>query len=129
MTLVWQTIGQHYHGRLTETTPMYPAGTWATGTLSRKYDQIDDFFKGAQVNSRVAVNALSRVETGRMKSEVESYSSATGETFTLDFGWWEGNPHYAPYQEFGTSNGIEPMLAVHAVFLAQQDMLKAVMSS
>ena len=129
MTLVWQIIGQHYHGALTTSTPMYPAGTWATGQLSRKDDQIRDHMRGAQVNSRVAVSALSRVETGRMKSEVESYLSAGSTEHVLDFGWWEGNPHYAPYQEFGTRNGITAMLAVHAVFEAQLDMLKAVMSS
>lgn len=129
MSLVWHSIGQHYHGSLTENTPLYPAGTWATGELSRKRDDIADFFTGARGSSRQAVWALSRVDTGRMRSETESYATAGRETMSLEFGWWEGNPRYAPYQEFGTRNGIEPMLAVHAVFVAHEEMLKQVISS
>lgn len=129
MTLTWETRGTVYQGRYTQQFPDFPAGTWATGELSRKPDQVENFMRGAQVNSRVAVAALSRVDTGRMRGEVESYLSGTDEQHVLDFGWWEGNPHYAPYQEFGTRTGIEAMLAVHSVFVAEFDMLKDVMSS
>lgn len=129
MTLTWETRGTVYQGRHTQQFPDFPAGTWATGDLSRKPDEVRDFMRGAQISSRVAVAGLSRVDTGRMRGEVESYLSGNDEQHVLDFGWWEGNPHYAPYQEFGTRTGIEAMLAVHSVFEAQFDMLKAVMSS
>ena len=129
MTLTWETRGTVYQGRYTQQFPDFPAGTWATGELSRKPDEVRDFMYSARESSRTTVQSLSRVDTGRMRSDVESYVSEKQEQYVLDFGWWEGNPHYAPYQEFGTRNGITAMLAVHAVFEAQLDMLKAVMSS
>jgi len=129
MTLTWETRGTVYQGRYTQQFPDFPAGTWATGELSRKPDEVRDFMLSARESSRTTVQSLSRVDTGRMRSDVESYVSEKQEQYVLDFGWWEGNPHYAPYQEFGTRTGIEAMLAVHSVFEAQFDMLKAVMSS
>lgn len=129
MTLTWETRGTVYQGRYTQQFPDFPAGTWATGELSRKPDEIRDFMYSARESSRTTVQSLSRVDTGRMRSDVESYVSEKQEQYVLDFGWWEGNPHYAPYQEFGTSRGIQPMLAVHATFIAVEDQLKAVMSS
>ena len=129
MSLVWQTSGGVYQGSLTEHFADFPAGSWATGELSRKPDQVRQFMEGARSSTRANVRSRSRVDTGRMRSEVESVLSGGQETMTLEFGWWEGNPHYAPYQEFGTSRGIQPMLAVHAEFLAVQAALEVVMSS
>lgn len=119
MALVWQTSGMGRGSRsrrYTTVVPMYPAAEWATDELSQVYDRVEAAARTAQVEARQRIMAASRVDTGLMRAMVESTMSSPGESFVLDFGWWEGVPHYAPYQEFGTRY-IEPMMAVHAEYI------------
>lgn len=121
MALVWQTSGMGRGSRsrrYTTVVPMYPAAEWATDELSQVYDRVETAARTAQVEARQRIMAAARVDTGLMRSLVESTLSTPGESFVLDFGWWEGVPHYAPYQEFGVpSHNIRPMHAVHAEYI------------
>jgi len=90
---------------------------WATDQINLKYDEIVEFFGIEMLTAREKVRALSRVDTGRMRSEVESYRFSSLSLVGIEFGWGEGNPHYAPYQEFGVpSHNIKPMRAVQQTY-------------
>jgi hypothetical protein len=62
------------------------------------------------------VRAKSRVDTGRMKSSVTGTGDFGTDILKISFGWESFNPYYAPFQEFGTRNGIRPMMAVFDAF-------------
>lgn len=117
--ITWESRGSaasSRHRRYTVATGDFPLTEWATDELSQVYENVEDFMYQAQQEARENVMAASRVDTGYMRANVESTVAKPGEEIVLEFGWWEGNPHYAPYQEFGT-RFIEPMLAVHTEFL------------
>lgn len=116
MTLSWDVSGPLYQGRYTRRADDMPALEWGTGTLSRTYDLLVQVFEEEQQRARAEVMARSRVDTGFMRSNVESFMSATGTVLNLEFGWDYGRPLYAIFQEFGTRNGITPMKAVHETF-------------
>src|SRR5690554_7368847 len=81
--------------------------------------QAEDGIRDADVTGvqTCALPICSRVDTGRMRSEVESYQFASLTLVGIEFGWAEGNPHYAPYQEFGVpSHNIKPMRAVQQTY-------------
>lgn len=114
--ITWTSKGRAHPGEFTVHVPNNPAAAWATGVLSESYGNLSDYMNDSQQRARSEVRALSRVDTGLMRFLTESFLSEQGHVFELDFGWWEGSPHYAPYQEFGTRY-IEPMLAVYRVHL------------
>lgn len=58
------------------------------------------------------VRAKSRVDTGRMQSSVTGTGDFGTDILKISFGWSFDNPFYAPFQEFGTRDGIKPMMAV-----------------
>lgn len=62
------------------------------------------------------VRAKSRVDTGKMKSSVTGTGDFGTDILKISFGWESFNPYYAPFQEFGTRNGITPMMAVLDAF-------------
>lgn len=62
------------------------------------------------------VRAKSRVDTGKMKSSVTGTGDFGTDILKISFGWESQNPYYAPFQEFGTRNGIRPMMAVYDAF-------------
>jgi hypothetical protein len=62
------------------------------------------------------VRAKSRVDTGLMKSSVTGTGDFGTDIMKISFGWESFNPYYAPFQEFGTRNGITPMMAVLDAF-------------
>lgn len=92
-----------------------PLLQWSTGVLSQLYDNMLAYFEWAQTYAKQAVQNLSRVDTGLMRMMADSVLHLRSDIFELNFGWWEGAPFYAPFQEFGTQH-ISAMLAVHAVF-------------
>lgn len=119
MTLVWTSSGRRSASRsrrYTVRAPRFPAGEWATDELSQVYDRVEDAVRAEQLQVRENIMANARVDTGLMRSLVESTVATPGETFVMEFGWWEGVPHYAPYQEFGTRY-IDPMLAVQREYV------------
>ncbi|MCP9209720.1 hypothetical protein [Streptomyces cucumeris] len=71
------------------------------------------------------VRAKSRVDTGRMKSSVTGTGDFGTDILKISFGWESMNPFYAPFQEFGTRNGITPMMAVLDAFNAATTELGA----
>lgn len=58
------------------------------------------------------IRAKSRVDTGRMKSQVRGTGDFGTDILKIAFGWEHDAPFYAPFQEFGTRDGITPMMAV-----------------
>lgn len=62
------------------------------------------------------VRSRSRVETGAMKRQVMGTGDFGTDILKITFGWETLAPYYAPYQEFGTRRGIQPMMAVHTAF-------------
>jgi hypothetical protein len=58
------------------------------------------------------VRAKSRVDTGAMKRQVTGTGDFGTDILKISFGWEPLAPYYAPFQEFGTRRGIEPMYAV-----------------
>lgn len=103
-----------------------PLGVWADEVLEGKRREVRDFLLTQQGVAREAVRMRSNVDTGRMRSEVDSFFFDSPQLIGIDFGWWEGNPHYAPYQEFGVpSHNIEPMRAVQDTYHEIWGQLKA----
>lgn len=62
------------------------------------------------------VRRRSRVDTGDMRRMVMSDYNFSGDRLHISFGWSAHTPYYAVFQEFGTRNGITPMLAVYQSF-------------
>jgi hypothetical protein len=71
------------------------------------------------------VRAKSRVDTGLMKSSVTGTGDFGTDILKISFGWEMNSPYYAPFQEFGTRNGITPMMAVLDAFNAVTAELSA----
>lgn len=63
--------------------------------------------------SEARVRARSRVDTGEMRRQVTSDWNFAGDRLHISFGWQALAPYYAVFQEFGTRNGITPMMAVY----------------
>lgn len=74
------------------------------------------------------VRAKSRVDTGSMKSQVTGTGDFGTNILKISFGWEAYAPYYAPFQEFGTRNGIKPMMAVLDAFNAVTAELSARLS-
>lgn len=90
---------------------------WATDQLNLYYDQLRAFFHAELPVVREAVRNRSRVDTGFMRSNVEAFEFGSLALVGIEFGWSEGAPHYAPYQEFGVpSHNIKPMRAVQQTY-------------
>lgn len=90
---------------------------WATDQLNLKYDQIVQFLRIEHQRGRLMTMARSRVDTGLMRSSVESFMDASLTLVAIEFGWSEGDPYYAPYQEFGVpSHNIRAMHAVQQTY-------------
>lgn len=66
--------------------------------------------------SQARVRNRSRVDTGRMKRLVTGTNDYGTDILKMTFGWESTRPFYAPFQEFGTRNGIQPMMAVHGAY-------------
>lgn len=75
-----------------------------------------------------AVFARSRVDTGRMRGSVIA-ETHYGDVVGVEFGWFDDNPHYAKYQEFGVEPfgnhpGFEGMKAVRRTFRESEQRLR-----
>lgn len=70
----------------------------------------------ARRRGEALVRAGSRVDTGKMQSSVTGTGDFGTDILKISFGWESFNPYYAPFQEFGTRNGITPMMAVLNAF-------------
>lgn len=125
MRIDWISIGnprQSKRGRYTVEVPDAPIGTWATDQFSVFYERLEEAFTREAPRARSAVMARSRVDTGLMRAMVDAFTALGHTELVLDFGWWGGlaeggtGPFYAPFQEFGTSNGVTPMRAVQRTF-------------
>lgn len=62
------------------------------------------------------VRSRSRVDTGLMKASVTGAGEFGTDVMKISFGWETFQPYYAPFQEFGTRQGITPMLAVYEAY-------------
>lgn len=116
MGVTWRTSGAVHQGRFTVSMDDNPSAAWATGMLSFADANVHEFFEESKVYAEMAVASRSRVDTGLMRHMADSLLHVRPMSYELLFGWDEGAPYYAPFQEFGTRNGIEPMMAVLATF-------------
>lgn len=117
MGVTWQTSGAVHPGRFTLHSDDNPTLAWATGMLSYTDTSVHEFFERSKVYAEMAVANRSRVDTGLMRHMADSLLHVRPYSYELLFGWDEGAPHYAPYQEFGVpSHNIEAMLAVGRTF-------------
>lgn len=66
----------------------------------------------ARRRGEAIVRQRSRVDTGLMRSLVTGTGDFGTDILKITFGWESLMPYYAPFQEFGTRNGITPMMAV-----------------
>lgn len=79
--------------------------------------------------SEASVRKRSRVDTGEMRRQVTGTGDFGTDVLKISFGWEPFAPYYAPFQEFGTRNGIKPMMAVGSTYLEALSELKAVIGS
>lgn len=94
---------------------------------SRQHLLLD--LSNARRRGEALVRAKSRVDTGRMKSSVTGTGDFGTDILKISFGWEHDNPFYAPFQEFGTRNGITPMMAVLDAFNQVTSELQARLGS
>lgn len=109
--------GNRYYGSGT------PRGAYDIGLeafvvdhLNKSRQQLVLEMSNARRRGEGIVRARSRVDTGRMKSQVTGTGDFGTDILKITFGWETLRPYYAPFQEFGTRRGITPMMAVHAAF-------------
>lgn len=79
--------------------------------------------------SEASVKKRSRVDTGEMRRQVTGTGDFGTDVLKISFGWEPFAPYYAPFQEFGTRNGITPMMAVGSTYLEALSELKALVGS
>jgi len=84
--------------------------------LNKSRNQIVLAMAHGQRQGESIVKAKSRVDTGAMRRQVTSTGSFGTDILKITFGWEEWRPFYAPFQEFGTRNGIKPMFAVKTAY-------------
>lgn len=70
----------------------------------------------ASTKTGLADGRTGRVVTGKMRDSVDQQIRRNGNNVSMRFGWINGRPGYAFFQEYGTSNGIP---AMHALTDAQ----------
>lgn len=100
-----------------------PGGAFDTGLsafvidhLNKSRQQLVLEMSNARRRGEGLVRAKSRVDTGSMKSQVKGTGDFGTDILKISFGWESFAPYYAPFQEFGTRNGIKPMMAVYDAF-------------
>lgn len=108
---------QRYYGSGT------PSGSFDVGLSAFVVDHLNKSrqhllldLSNARRRGEALVRAKSRVDTGRMKASVTGTGDFGTDILKISFGWEHDNPFYAPFQEFGTRNGITPMMAVLDAF-------------
>lgn len=109
--------GVRYYGNGT------PHGAFDTGLSAFVVDHLNKSrqrlvldMSNARRRGEGLVRAKSRVDTGTMKSSVTGTNDLGTDILKISFGWEHNSPFYAPFQEFGTRNGIKPMMAVFDAF-------------
>lgn len=76
--------------------------------------------------SEASVRRRSRVDTGSMRRQVTGTGDFGTDILKISFGWEPFAPYYAPFQEFGTRRGIEPMKAVLTTYIEATDELRRI---
>ena len=89
---------------------------FVTDHLNRSRGKIVKDLKKIEQAAKNEVKSRSRVRTGTMRRLVFSTGDYGTDILKVQFGWRELEPYYAPFQEFGTRNGIVPMEAVYQAF-------------
>lgn len=109
--------GKRYYGGGT------PHGAFDTGLsafvvdhLNKSRQQLVLEMSNARRRGEGIVRAKSRVDTGSMQSQIQGTGDFGTDILKISFGWESLSPYYAPFQEFGTRNGIKPMMAVFDAF-------------
>src|SRR4051812_4400795 len=100
-----------------------PAGAYDIGLeafvidhLNKSRSQLVLDMSNARRQGEGIVRSMSRVRTGSMRRQVTGTGDFGTDILKITFGGETLAPYYAPFQEFGTRRGIEPMMAVHTAF-------------
>lgn len=100
-----------------------PSGAYDVGLsafvinhLNKTRQQLVLDMSNARRRGEAIVRQRSRVDTGLMRSQVTGTGDFGTDILKISFGWESYRPYYAVFQEFGTRNGITPMLAVHNAY-------------
>jgi hypothetical protein len=102
----------YYHGGSASGAMPQQLAYFATNHLNRSRGKIVTGLKKIEAKGKADVKSRARVQTGSMKRQVFSSGDYGTAILKVRFGWRELAPYYAPFQEFGTRHGIEPMMAV-----------------
>lgn len=87
--------------------------------------QVINDLNAVSAQAKTNVRARSRVDTGYMIRHVTGKEDFSSDNPSIEFGWLNDDPFYAKFQEFGTSRGIKPMMAVAESFdIAFNDLKK-----
>lgn len=120
---------QRYYGGGT------PGGAFDTGLSAFVIDHLNKTrqrlvldLSNARRRGEGLVRARSRVDTGHMRALVTGTGDFGTDVLKISFGWEHREPFYAPFQEFGTRTGIEPMMAVLDAFNSVTSELSARLS-
>lgn len=108
----------YYHGGSANGAIAQGLYYFVTNHLNRSRGKIVTGLKAIEQSAKNDVRSRSRVATGNMKRQVMSTGDYGTDILKVRFGWRELEPYYAPFQEFGTRRGIEPMQAVYHAFQA-----------
>jgi len=100
-----------------------PLTAWVIDYLNTSRNRIRTRMLELGAEAEQMIKLRSRVDTGLMQSMAMHRLEEQGDVLTLVFGWDADRPYYAPFQEFGTRDGIEPMLAVYTAFLSTRAQL------
>jgi hypothetical protein len=97
-------------------TPDLPLTLWATDQMSQKYDELLNVMQQQMSVAHRAVRMRSRVDTGYMQAHALATETHSPRLLSISFGWFENDPFYARFQEYGTRTGIKPMMAVQKTY-------------
>lgn len=106
----------YYHGGSANGAIAEQLHHFVTDHLNRSRGKVVRDLKQVEQKAKSDVRNRSRVDTGTMKRLVFSTGDYGTDVLKVRFGWRELAPYYAPFQEFGTRRGIEPMKAVYDAF-------------
>jgi hypothetical protein len=115
---------RYYNGGNTHSPQDVGLSAFVINELNRSRQQLVLSMSNTRRQAEATVRRMSRVDTGLMKSEVTGTGDFGTDILKISFGWESNSPYYAPFQEFGTSKGIEPMMAVATAYVQAVDALR-----
>jgi hypothetical protein len=86
------------------------------GVRDMRQSVITSTTKTGRARAALGQGEPGRIVTGKMLNSIDQKITVNKNSVTMNFGWLNGRPGYAFFQEYGTSNGVP---AMHALTDAQ----------